>query len=259
MPNQTRNSSKTFLFLALALLLWPAASPAKELKVVFSAYTPPFVLTETHRGIVIDIVTEALAYKGYQVKPYFESIGRSFELFSQKQVDATTIIQESSKLKAFYSADFMHYHNVAISLKSKGYQISQFADFKDLDLIAFQNAHIYLGPEFAAAVAGNPHYKEIANQEQQVLMLLSNRTNLAVMDRYIFTYYRGKLINEGKATPEQVPQLHELFKPTPYKAAFVDAQVRDDFNSGLEQLKKSGRYDQIYREYSQQYFHIKQR
>ena len=252
-----RNLVFPFFCWMLVTFFWPASLPAKELKVVFSAYTPPFVLPETKRGIVIDIVTEALAYKGYQVKPYFESIGRSFELFSHKEVDATTIIQESSKLPAFYSADFMHYHNVAVSLKTKGYQIHQFADLKDLDIIAFQNAHIYLGPKFEAAVAGNPKYKEIANQEQQVLLLLSNRTNLVVMDRYIFTFYHTKLINEKKVTKDQVPELHELFSPTPYKAAFVDKKVRDDFNEGVANLKKSGRYDQIYQEYSQQYFPIK--
>lgn len=242
-------------------LLWSTLSGtvswAQDLKIIFPQFTPPYVF-EKGDGIVVDIVREALAPAGYQVVPVYVPIGRGFELFAEKRVDGTAMIRENSGLRANYSDDFMQYHNRAFVLKSRGLALHRLEDLRGKAILAFQNAHKYLGQDFGRAVADNPRYKEIANQETQVLMLLLGRVDVAVMDESIFRFYREKLIAEGKVPRSARYEVFPLFPPTPYKTAFVDARVRDAFNRGLATLRRSGRYDAIYRHYVEKYFQVRQ-
>ena len=139
------------------------------------------------------------------------------------------------------------------SRKSRGLSIRSVADLKDKSVIAFQNADRYLGQEFGRMAAGNRQYKEMAQQEAQTHMLLLGRIDVAVMDESIFRYYRQKLIAERKAEQAQEYVGHDIFPPTPYKAAFVDRKIRDNFNRAIAVMRKDGRYEAIYRKYNEQY------
>ena len=236
-------------------LTWEAAF-AGELKIVFSQYTPPYVF-ENGTGIVVDIVRMALEPAGYQVSPVYAPIGRAFKLFADKQVDGTTSIQVSSGVKAHYSERLMQYHNRAFALKSRNFRVRSIGDLNDKSVVGFQNADKYLGEDFGRMAAGNPKYKEMAQQEAQTHMVLLCRIDIAVMDESIFRYYREKLISERNADRAQEIDAFEIFPPTPYKAAFNDPKVRDDFNKGLAAMQKDGRYDAVYRKYVEQYFAIK--
>jgi polar amino acid transport system substrate-binding protein len=239
-------------FLALA----GAQGQARELEVVFSQYTPPYVF-ENGSGIVVDLVRTALESAGHTVKPVYVPIGRGFKMFVDKQVDGTTIIQQSSGVQAYYSDDFMNYYNRAFTLKSRKFDIRSIGDLAGKSVIAFQNADKYLGKEFGALAAANPKYKEMAQQEAQVQMLLLGRADVAVMDESIFRYYRDKLVAEGKADASKEYDSFDIFPPTPYKAAFNDAAIRDDFNKGLAAMRRDGRYDAVFAKYTKQYFAIK--
>ena len=240
----------------LCAALFGAEAHAAELKIIFTQYTPPYVL-EQDSGIVVDIVRTALEASGYRVKPVYVPIGRGFKMFAERQVDGTTIIQEGSGLKAHYSDHFMQYHNRAFALKSRNFSIKGVADLKDKSIVAFQNADKYLGAEFGKLAAANPQYKEIAQQEAQTHMLFLGRTDVAVMDESIFRFYRAKLAAEGKTEAGQDYAGFEIFPPTPYKPAFNDPKVRDDFNRGIAAMRKDGRYDAIYKKYADKYFAIK--
>lgn len=243
---------KLFLLFILPLLLF-----SKEVKVVFSYSTPPYVFKDG-TGIVQTIVKEAMEYKGHKVEPIFVNIGRSFELFKDGYVDATSIIQVTSGLEAFYSEDFMQYHNAVFVLKKRHIKIEKLEDLKDLYSIAFQNAHIYLGEEFEKITKlANKKYIEIADQKQQVYMLLNGRTDVVIMDRHIFTFYKNLLIQEKKVDENIEVNMIELFPPTAYKMAFKDENLRNDFNEGMKYLKDTKRYDEIYDEYSKKYFEVK--
>ncbi len=198
-----------FVFVLFLLTL-----SAKEVQTVFSYSTPPYVFKDGS-GIVLTLVKEALAYKSHTVKPVFVNIGRGFELFKDGYVDATSIIKKSSGLKAYYSEPFMQYENVAISLKKNHCQLKSIDDLKNYNFTSFQNAKVYLGEKFAqVANAAGKNYTEIANQRQQVYKLLKGRSSVAVMDKYIFEYYKNKLIKEGKIAPNIEVVESKLFPPT---------------------------------------------
>ena len=181
------------IFLSTLVLLVVTLN-AKEIQVVFSYSTPPYVFKDG-TGIVVDIVKKSLQYKSYTIKPVFVNIGRSFEIFKNGYVDATSLITKSSGLKAYYSDFFMQYHNDAIALKSSKFHIQKLADLQRYYFISFQHASVYLGKKFGkiAKKAGDK-YSEIADQKLQVYKLLLGRTQVVVMDKYIFKYYKNELI-----------------------------------------------------------------
>ncbi|HSH71698.1 MAG TPA: transporter substrate-binding domain-containing protein [Methylophilaceae bacterium] len=245
------------LLFLLSFFLAHSCADAQDLTIIFTKYSPPYVF-ENDTGIVVEIVRTALEADGYKIKPVYVPIGRGFKMFSDKQVDGTTIIQENAGLQAYYSDDFMQYHNLAFALKSRNFDIRSIADLRGKSIISFQRADVSLGEEFRQIATRNPKYKEMAQQEAQVKVLLLGRTDIAVMDVSIFHYYRQQLITEGKADKSQEYVGFEIFSPTPYKAAFKDPQIRDAFNKGIAAMRKDGRYEAIYRKYNGKYFPIRE-
>ncbi|HEX5394105.1 MAG TPA: ABC transporter substrate-binding protein [Rhodocyclaceae bacterium] len=242
--------------LALCLAVSCSQALSRELKIIFAQYTPPYML-DNGGGIVTDIVKAALEPGGYTVVPMPVAMGRGIELYASNRIDGIAPIRESSGLQSNYSDVFIQYHNYAFALKSRNLNIKTLNDLKVNTVIGFQNSSKYLGQAYAAAVAANPGYKEMANQETQTLMLLLGRIDVAIMDESIFRYYREKLIAEGKAPRSAEVQRFDLFPATEYKCAFADAKIRDEFNRGLATIRANGRYDAIYRKYTEQYFSIK--
>ena len=250
MKNITR-----LLFLLTSFLAYSSAD-AQELKIIFTKYTPPYVF-ENDTGIIVEIVQTALSAKGYQIKPVYVPIGRGLKMFSEKLADGTTIIQENADFKTYYSEDFMQYHNRAFALKSRNFDIRSIADLKGKSIMSFQSANKSLGETFKNIVARNSRYKEIAQQEAQVQVLLLGRTDITIMDESIFNYYRQKLIADGKVDKHQEFVSFEIFPPTPFKAAFNDPLIRDAFNEEVALMRKDGRYAAIYRKYGVQYQPLK--
>ena len=230
---------------------------AKDIQVAFSPSTPPYVF-KNETGITVDIVKESLAIKGHLLTPIFVSIGRGFKLFKDGYIDATTIIKKNSGLDAFYSDYFMQYHNAIFALRSNHYRINSLSQLSDYYLIGFQNAHKYLGKEFESVIQKSKNkYNEVPDQKMQVLKLLKGHTDIIVMDRHIFKFYKQELISEGKVPKNIQTTLYELFPPTKYRVSFKDERLLNDFNAGLHILKESGRYDEIYHYYSSQYFKVR--
>jgi polar amino acid transport system substrate-binding protein len=242
------------LFAILAVLT-TATAEARDLRVVFSQYTPPYVF-ENGEGIVVDIVRKALARHGHTVTPLYLPIGRGFLMFAQGKVDGTAIIKRNSGLEAHYSAPFMQYNNHAIGLRSRDLAIDKLSDLADKRIIAFQNAHKYLGEAFGRVAEANPGYQEMGNQKTQVLMLLKGRVDVVIMDEAIFRYYRGELIREGKVPGDRKVELFDLFPATQYRCAFTDPAIRDDFDDGLRRIRADGTYDAIFEHYEAKYFEV---
>jgi polar amino acid transport system substrate-binding protein len=232
----------------LVLAVGTSGAAARELRITFSQYTPPYVLDD-NAGVVPDLVRMALASAGHTVKPIYAPLGRGLKMFSEGAADGTTIIQESSGATGHYSADFIEFRNRAIALKSRGFSIHSEADLADKSVIAFQQASHYLGPAFETMAKANAAYREMAQQDAQVQMLMLGRTDVVVMEESIFRYYFAQLVSEGKARRSQEVEVFEIFPPTPYKVAFKDPAVRDAFDRAIAAMRRDGRYDAIYRKY----------
>jgi len=221
-------------------------SGSKELILAIGLSIPPYNIPETNSGIELDIVREALKNKGYTIKPKYVPFARRNKELINHKVDGVLTINTDSGIDAFYSDEHIFCENVVISLTKNGFEIDSPEDLKDKSIVAFQDATIYLGQDFSSMAKANSKYKEVANQNLQINLLYSGRVDMIVLDKNIFYYHRKH--NQIVDTTEPVT-LHAIFGPTPFRVAFIDKKVRDDFNEGLKTLRSTKRYDEIVKKY----------
>ncbi|UXD89045.1 substrate-binding periplasmic protein [Thalassolituus hydrocarboniclasticus] len=231
------------LSLLLSLLLTVTLrSHADTIRMAVGLALPPYVIATENRGMELDIVREALALGGHQLLPVYVPFARVPDSFKLGHADAAMTVTEAAGLAAFYSDEHIEYRNTVVALAERGLTITAFSDLLDYSLLAFQNASHYLPAAYQTMAAHHQDYREIAQQNIQVAMLFSGRIDAIVLDINIFNYYRRQ---ERKIDVSAEVQFFMLFPPTHYKIAFARQSWRDDFNRGLQQLRSSGRYQQI--------------
>ncbi len=235
--------NKIRIALTLSFIILAGSAFGDEVKVAVGLALPPYVLSETHKGMEMDVVKEALAFKGHTVKPIYLPFMRVVTSFESGAVDAAMTVNESSGMKAtHYSDSHITYQNVAVGLSVNSLSVVDVPSLGNYSVIAFQNATKYLGSAFKNMAESNKRYSEKAQQDKQLAMLYSKRTDLIVLDINIYKYFK-KL--EKRVSTEAKVDIFEVFPPTNYKVGFQNTAVRDDFNEGLKALKQSGRYQQI--------------
>ena len=186
--------------------------------------------------------------EGTKIKLVYLPFARLKVSLSDGAADAITPVNDSAGIKgAFYSSSHITYQNVVVSLKSRSLKIGSIADLGKLRIIAFQDATVYLGKDFASMAKINPHYHELADQKNQVKMLFANRADAIVMDINIYKYFKNQ-IKDFDVSKEI--SIAEIFPSTFYKVGFNNKETADAFNIGLAKLKNSGKYAAIINKYT---------
>lgn len=228
-----------------------AYSYSATISMAFGEKIPPYCFPETNSGIEIEIIREALAFKGHILQPKYYSFARVPYAFKTKQVDATMtdLGEDLTPYGGVYAQPAVIYHNVLITLQERQLKINKPEDLAPLSVVSFQGANKRY-PSWLKAVQERKGYFELADQKLQVLTLNAGRYDVVLSDRSIFRYYTLLLQKEKNFKPKAV-QEHEFVKlnPNDYRPIFRDPAIRDDFNIGLEHLKKTGRYQAIYDQY----------
>jgi polar amino acid transport system substrate-binding protein len=238
---------------ALLLLLITSCGLARadEITMSFGEKIPPFVFPETNSGIEVEVIGEALAYRGHQLKPHYYAFARVPEAFKSKQVDGTMtdLGEDLTRYGGHYGDPAVFYDNVFITLKDRHISINKPSDLIGLTVISFQGAAKRY-PDWLGTVQKAGHYFEQNDQELQVLTLNAGRYDVVLSDRNIFKYFTLKLKREQGFHPKPVEE-HSFvkFNPLNYRPIFRSEKVRDDFNAGLRHLKETGRYQAIYDRY----------
>ena len=204
---------------------------------------PPWVITDNDSGIELDILKQALEPAGYKVIPNYLSSTLAYSLFETGKLDGIINAKESAIKTGFFSVPVVTFQNVAISLKERGYPKDITASFLvDKSVIAFQKASILLGDEFEKMTKQNSLYQEVAKQSLQINLLMISNMDFIIMDRSIFGYYW----HEARSNPnllrakyklDQAVEFHEMFTPNNYSFVFKTNKMRNDFNTGLAQLR----------------------
>ncbi|GAA5173210.1 hypothetical protein GCM10025771_00190 [Niveibacterium umoris] len=238
------------LFVTCLLLL---ASPAHAVDVTmaFGEKIPPFCFPETNSGIEIEVISAALAVAGHRLVPRYYPFARVPVAFKSGEVDAamTDLGEDLRPFGAHYGDPAVFYDNVFITVRARGIDIKRPEDLKGLSVIAFQGADKrypeWLGP---VKLAGN--YHEQNDQSIQVRTLNEGRYDVVLSDRSIFRYFTLQLSRDKGFKPQPVQEhAFAVVRPEDYRPVFRSARIRDDFNAGLAQIKKSGRYKAIYDKY----------
>lgn len=115
----------------------------------------------------------------------------------------------------------------------------------ELDVTAFQNAQLLLGPGVGALTQNPDRYREVANQMLQVRALFSGRTDVVLAERRIF-HFMMRSPEAGVNTGQPLAE-HDIFPPTPYGVAFQSMDDCVSFNRGLAAIRRSGVYDEVLR------------
>jgi polar amino acid transport system substrate-binding protein len=239
--------------LALLALLagWAVGVGAAEVSMAFGERIPPFCFPETNSGIEVEVMRDALAYRGYVLKPKYFPFMRVPVAFKAHEVDAAmsdlgTDLQADG---AFYGDPAVFYDNVFISLASRKLVIRQPEDLRGLTIVAFVGAAKRY-PEWLGVPKAERRYFELNDQALQVLTLHKGRYDLVLSDRNIFKYFSDQVQRTDGTILDPVTE-HSFVKlnPMDYRPVFRDAKVRDDFNAGLAAIKKSGHFKAIYQKY----------
>ncbi|NRR34071.1 transporter substrate-binding domain-containing protein [Oxalobacteraceae bacterium] len=229
----------------------PQAAAGAEVSMAFGDNLPPYILVQSDGGIEVDIVREALALRGHVLRARYMPMGRIPQTFISGQVDAIMmdVGEDMSNRGGHYASPPVLYDNIFYTLRQRGLRITQPADLKPLSTIAFVGAARRY-PDWLGGLGGAA-YQERNNQAAQPQLLAIGRYDVVLSDRTIFQYYAHL---QSKLDPRfKLPALDEhaftRADPRDYRPVFRDAAVRDDFNAGLQQLHKSGRYKAIYEKY----------
>jgi len=235
---------KTAVFPLLLTVMSIGNLLAKEITLYASSSIPPYVISKTDNGIAVDVIRAAFAFKGYTVKFVVAPNRRVEKQLTERKVDGAYNMPQQKIPNLFYSQPVMYYDDIFVSLESSHIVINRVEDLAGKRIVAFQNAPKYIGKQFAEIAEKSSGYSEVGDQELQLRMLYSgDRTDVIVLDRNIFNYYFNQ-----KKNPPYPPNsfvIHTIFPKVPIFAAFIDATVRDDFNEGLEAIRKTGQYKKI--------------
>jgi polar amino acid transport system substrate-binding protein len=236
---------------ALLSLAWLGSAGAAEVRMAFGEKIPPYCFPETNSGIELEVIGQALAYRGHVLVPKYYSFVRIPMVFKAREVDAamTDLGEDLAAVGGHYGDPAVFYDNVLISLKDRKLQFRKPEDLRGLNVIAFVGA-IKRYPDWLDPVRQAGRYFEQNNQTLQVLTLDKGRYDVALSDRNIFRYFTLQLQREQAFAPKPtVEQRFVKLNPQDYRPVFRDKTIRDDFNAGLKQLKDSGRYAAIYQKY----------
>jgi len=233
-----------WLFVSLLFFsLFAQPIKADPLLIATSSSIPPYVITDQHRGIVVEILQQALAPYGHQIEFIYAPNRRVAHMVEEQQVDGVFNLAWGALKRVHYSDPIIDYHNVVITRDTFNKPIITLDDLNGLRVVVFQNAPQFLGEEFTRILERNPSFQEVSNQRSQVLMLFSGRADAIIMERRIFDYFYQDMIARGEIGGGY--KVHPLFAPAARYAAFTRETLRDQFNEGLAQLHKEGRIQKI--------------
>lgn len=221
----------------------------KEVIIAVSGSSKPYVF-DNGKGLIIDVITEALAHSGHRSHFIRLNNQSAIEQFNQNKFDALAISNQSIS-KGYRSEPYITFNNMAISLAQKGYTINSLDDLANKRITAFSAAHKYLGPELSTAINTFDSYHETKSQKEQVELLVNNETDVVISDRLIFKYHLQQLLYESRYSGKYLHKItyYPIFSPNHYRAVFHDPALRDDFNKGLLHLQKSGRMEELEKYY----------
>ncbi|MEE4251201.1 MAG: transporter substrate-binding domain-containing protein [Alcanivoracaceae bacterium] len=233
--------------LILSGLFLPATGHSRDLLIATSSSIPPYVITDQHRGIVVEIIQQALQPLGYRVDFVYAPNRRVQHMIEERQVDGAYNLAADALQEVYYSDPIVDYQNVAITLAPFPQPIESLADLTEFRVVVFQNAAKFLGPEFTRLIADGHSFAEVSNQRSQVLMLFRERADVIIMERRIFEHFHSQLSASGEIGGDYI--IHPIFEAAPRYAAFLDKTVRDHFNAGLARLRDDGSIDEIINRY----------
>lgn len=240
------------LLLLLISVLFSLSLYSYEVTMGVSFAIPPFVISESNRGVEIEIIMEVFRAIDVDVNIYYLPLARTFFEFEKGSIDGIINVRDDTVDNAYLTDRVITFNNTVISLKKNGHPEKFSIDYLlDKSIVAFQRAPDLLKQGLERIAVENDEYSETSTQLTQILRLFMERSaEFIILEENIFHYYREEARETiGNAVDQEVT-IHRVFKPIDYKFAFNSEYIRDDFNRGLDIIRSNGVYDRIFQKYS---------
>ena len=160
----------------------------------------PYVLAASDSGIMLDRINDICKKNNILCTYNYYSNTRLAKELGLGELDCVVnvplALMEQNKLKVFSTKALAHFDNVFIHLKKNAFELKKISDLQNFKILAFQGAKFSLGSEFLIMANKNPNYKEIGQQQAQVMALYSERADIIVSDRRIFQYQLDAIKNK---------------------------------------------------------------
>ncbi len=237
--------------LIIFILCYGSTACADSVSMAFSHNIPPYIFQKENKGIEIDVIAAALAYKGHSLEPRYFPLSRIPLAFRGKWVDAAMgdMGIDLTPYGGFYANPTIIYENIFITLKNKNITIDKPESLDYLTIISFQGAEKRY-KNWLKKANDEKRFYGTSNQYTQVKLLYLERYNVILSDRYIFRYFLKQLQLTDDIFQLEVDE-HTFVKVNPldYRPIFRNKKIRNDFNEGLKAIKKSGEFKRIYDKY----------
>lgn len=243
---------------AVSLCAWTLTASGGNLRLVVQSQTAPYIYhddTGAMRGIAIDIL-EAAARRMGDTLSYRETsqVRLLPEAKRAAGIDGAAPVQGEDGDGLYFSEPFFGFEDVVVTRRASEITLGSLADLDHYNFSIWQNGWRDLGREFEAKYKPDargkfrPNYYEHARHETIVKVFWARRVDAAVIDRYVFSWYTGKLAPHVDTTAPLT--IHEIFpERTMYKIAFRDPHVRDRFNQAFKAITDDGTVRNIMRKY----------
>lgn len=234
----------------ISFSLFSSSLIAKEL-LMLTDDGPPHMIAASNSGIDVDIVREILEKMGHSIKVNFAPLKRTMLQVRNKQADLfLPTFSQNDTDKLFISDPLINYRPIVFSLEHNKFQFKKISDLTGKRIITFQGATGYFGDEFVK-ISKQKGYVELHDMSKLPEMLLKERSDVVVLDYYIFYYYLQEYL---KRHPTEIPSIKEideftLFSEVKAHVGFNDQVLRDKFNQQLQLYKNQGRDKKVINKY----------
>lgn len=240
------------------LLLLSISISAQQLKTLtlYSSDGPPHMFEANQSGIDIDIACTILKEMGYQVSIKFSPLKRGMEQVKKHKADLflPTFFQQDTD-DIYISAPFIQYRPMIFTHRDSNLSIKSISDLYGLKAVSFQGAQQYFGEEFKQATQHNMYF-ELHDMSKFPEMLLMKRYDVVILDYYIF-YYFLKMYQEQSSDTRfssvdnfaTLINQHDVINKVNAYIGFNNPNLRDKFNSQLQQFILNNRQQQIIEKY----------
>lgn len=242
--------------LLLVLLVISLPVLAKEKIRLSTGEWAPYVSEKLeHFGLFTQITTEAFATQGIEVEYGFFPWQRVFQLSREGDWDGTVAYAKTDEREKFYIYSEPLYTGkyVLFHLKNHPFKWSKYEDLKSIRIAATRGFG-GMGQEFISAETKKIiSVERLADDTQSFNMLLLNRVQAVASDMDVGYTLINKIFDAKTSAlfghNEKIIQYAKYHLVMP-KNLNKSAGLIVKFNSGLAAMKKSGRYDQLIKEFN---------
>ncbi len=203
---------------------------------------PPYMIKDPVGGLDIDTVKAAMEHQGYQIDVIFVSLHRAMAELKAGRADISvpSFTVTANETGLFPGDPHILYRPTVFTLQKDNIRLKTLDDLSNYRISTFQGASGYFGPDFAKVINRAPGYHEHPSMERLIDMLISERTDLVILDYWIFDYYYRKARHDKPYTAHG-----DIFPRVPAIPVFNNEAVRNDYNEGLKAIQANGVYKRI--------------